>query len=178
VLSCIDSRVCSESIFDTGLGDVFSVRIAGAITSRKVLGSLEYSCIAAGAKLILVIGHTRCGAVTAAVNDLFSADSPADATGCRHLDPIVREIQQSFDPIDRREFENLPPSERASLIDDVARRNVAHVVETIRRQSDALDELAREGRIAILGAMYDVASGTIEFLPAPAREPVGAADLA
>ena len=98
VLSCIDSRTPAELIFDLGMGDIFSVRIAGNISSRKVLGSMEYGCAVAGAKLILVMGHTRCGAVTAAVNFASTEGSAAEATGCQHLDPIVHDIQQAIDP--------------------------------------------------------------------------------
>ena len=99
VLSCIDSRTPAELIFDLGVGDIFSVRIAGNVTSRKVLASVEYGCAVAGAKLILVMGHTRCGAVTAAVNLIGDVRTAAEATGCQHLDHIVNDIQQSTDPI-------------------------------------------------------------------------------
>ncbi|MDR3623047.1 MAG: bifunctional SulP family inorganic anion transporter/carbonic anhydrase [Paludisphaera borealis] len=178
VLSCIDSRAPAELIFDTGVGDIFSVRVAGNITSRKVLGSLEYACAAAGVKLILVMGHTRCGAVTAAVNLACSGESAATATGCQHLEPIISEIQQSVEPLDRLSLEQLPASERESFVDSVARRNVVRVVEAIRQQSETLDGLVREERIAIVGAVYDVVSGDIDFLPAATCEPVRVAEPA
>ncbi len=100
VLSCIDSRTPAELIFDLGLGDILSVRIAGNVISRKVLGSVEYGCVVAGAKLVLVMGHTRCGAVTAVINLIGQSRSPAEVTGCQHIGSVVREIQQSADPPD------------------------------------------------------------------------------
>ena len=164
VLSCIDSRTPAELIFDLGMGDIFSVRIAGNVASRKVLASAEYGCAVAGAKLILVMGHTRCGAVTAAVNLIGDVRTPAEATGCQHLDHIVNDIQQSTDPIACRGAKEVPAAEKQSFVDAVARRNVLRVVEQMRKQSQTLDGLVREGRIAIVGAMYDVVTGEIEFL--------------
>ena len=138
VLSCIDSRTPAELIFDLGVGDIFSVRIAGNVTSRKVLGSMEYGCAVAGAKLILVMGHTRCGAVTAAVDLICSTGTAAEATGCQHLDHIVHDIQQSTDPVTCRGVEQLPAAEKESFVDAVARRNVSRVVEQmLRAEPDA-----------------------------------------
>lgn len=164
VLHCIDSRTPAELIFDLGMGDIFSIRIAGNVTSRKVLASAEYGCAVAGAKLILVMGHTRCGAVTAAVNLLCSTRTAAEATGCQHLDHIIEDIQQSTDPVTCRNVEQLPAGEKQSFVDAVARRNVSRVVDRMRQQSQTLDNLVRERRIAIVGAMYDVVTGEIEFL--------------
>ncbi len=178
VLSCIDSRAPAELIFDLGVGDVFSVRVAGNVASRKILGSIEYACAVAGAKLILVMGHTRCGAVTAAVNLLGSAETVAQATGCQHLDHVVLDIQRSIDPVALSDFEQLAEAERERLVNDVARRNVARVVEALPQSSQTLDGLVRDGRIAIVGAMYDVVTGSIEFLADVPNEPVTARDLA
>jgi len=164
VLSCIDSRAPVELIFDLGVGDIFSVRIAGNVTSRKILGSAEYGCAVAGAKLILVMGHTRCGAVTAAVNLICSTRTAAETTGCQHLDYIVNDIQQSTDQASCRGIEARPADEKESLVNAVARRNVSQVVARMRRESRTLDGLVREQRIAIVGAMYDVVTGEIEFL--------------
>jgi carbonic anhydrase len=164
VLSCIDSRTPAELIFDLGLGDIFSIRIAGNVTSRKVLGSAEYGCAVAGAKLILVMGHTRCGAVTTAVNLICSTRTAAETTGCQHLDHIVNDLQLSTDPATCRAVEDRPATETESFLDAVARRNVSRVVERMREQSLTLDSLVRKGRIALVGAMYDVVTGEIEFL--------------
>ena len=167
VLSCIDSRTPTELIFDLGVGDVFSIRIAGNITSRKVLASAEYGCAVVGAKLILVMGHTRCGAVTAAVKLICGNLTAAEATGCHHLDHIVNDIQQATELDACRGAEQLPAAEKELFVDAVARRNVTRVVERMRTESPTLDGLVREGRIAIVGAMYDVATGEIEFLMEP-----------
>jgi carbonic anhydrase/SulP family sulfate permease len=177
VLSCIDSRTPAELIFDLGVGDIFSVRIAGNITSRKVLGSVEYGCAVAGAKLILVMGHTRCGAVSAAVNLIGSATPTAEATGCQHLESTIRDIQQSVDPLTSQGLEFLSDSEKESFVNDVSRRNVSRVVDSLLQQSQTLDGLVRDGRIAIVGAMYDVVTGDIEFLPAATRDHLRTPDL-
>ena len=172
ILSCIDSRTPAELVFDLGLGDIFSVRIAGNVTSRKVLASAEYGCAVAGAKLILVMGHTRCGAVTAAVNLICGARTAAEATGCQHLDHIVNDIQQATELGACRGAEQLPAAEKERFVDTVARRNVVRVVDRMRSESQTLDGLVREGRIVIVGAMYDVATGQIEFLTGPEPGPV------
>jgi carbonic anhydrase/SulP family sulfate permease len=163
-LSCIDSRTPVELIFDLGMGDIFSIRIAGNITSRKVLASAEYGCAVAGAKLMLVIGHTRCGAVSAAVKFVGSRLTAADATGCQHLDSIVNEIQQSADGAISQVASDPASAEGLAIVDVVARENVLRVVKEIREQSRTLDDLVRERRIGIVGAMYDVVTGDIEFL--------------
>lgn len=164
VLSCIDSRAPTELIFDLGLGDVFSIRIAGNVVSPKVLGSMEYGCAVAGAKLILVLGHTRCGAVTAAVNFATSPQSAAQATGCQHLDFVVRDIQQSIDHEYHLTAAKFSSQEHETYVDTVARRNVLLSIQSIVNQSSTLSELIREGRIAIVGGMYDISTGKIDFL--------------
>ncbi len=164
VLSCIDSRTPTELIFDLGLGDIFSIRIAGNVTSRKVLASAEYACNVAGAKLIMVMGHTRCGAVTAAVKLICEPHTAAEATGCQHLDHIVDDIQQSTDVATCRRAQQLPATEKQTFVDSVARRNVARVMNRIRNESRTLDGLVRKGQIVIVGVMYDVATGEIDFL--------------
>ena len=164
VLGCIDSRAPAELIFDLGLGDILSIRIAGNVTSQEVLASVEYGCAIAGAKLVLVMGHTRCGAVATAVNLIGSIRTAAETTGCQHLDHIVHEIQQSADPVTSRGVEERPKAEKESFVDAVARRNVLRVVKRMREQSRTLDDLVRERRIAIVGAMYDVGTGEIEFM--------------
>lgn len=164
VLSCIDSRTPTELIFDMGVGDIFSVRIAGNVTSRKVLGSIEYACAVSGAKLILVMGHTRCGAVTAAVDLISMGCSAAEATGCGHLDQVIQAIEPSIDRNGCANLEGLQKDEKEAFVNDAARRNVLRVVESLRQESRTLDQLVQNGRIAILGAMYDVASGDLELL--------------
>ena len=163
ILSCIDSRTPSELIFDLGLGDIFSIRIAGNITSQKVLGSMEYGCAVAGAKLIVVIGHTKCGAVTAAVDLAGSPMSAEQATGCQNLEPIIHDIQDAIDPPSHPRRENWSDSEKADYVNAVARRNVSRVVERISQHSYTIQNLITAGRVAVVGAMYDVGTGHIDF---------------
>lgn len=165
VLSCIDSRAPAELIFDLGLGDILSIRIAGNVISREVVGSMEYACAVARAKLILIMGHTRCGAVTAAIEMTCSPETVAQATGCQHLEPIVQVIQQSIDPLACQRLERLSASEKENFINAVARANVARVSEMLLGQSQMLDGLHQKGSVAIIGALYDIVTGEIEFLP-------------
>lgn len=176
VLSCIDSRTPAELVFDTGLGDIFSVRVAGNVLSPKVLGSMEYGTAVAGARLVVVMGHTRCGAVTAAV-DLVGTKSAAAATGCQHLDPILADIQRAVDRTECERAADLPKERKAAFVDDVARRNVLYVVRRIVSESDTMRRLVDEGRIAVVGVLYDVGTGKMDFMldeavgPATAEEP-------
>jgi carbonic anhydrase/SulP family sulfate permease len=169
VLSCIDSRTPTEIIFDLGVGDIFSVRIAGHVTRDKVLGSMEYACAVSGAKLALVMGHTRCGAVTSAVDLHFSHKSPKDVTGCDHLDVIIDEIQLSIPP-----NAHAPDKEhKQEFVNDIAARNVIRTVDYIRQNSDTLRCMEEEGKIAIVGSIYDIASGELKFVtPVPTKQPV------
>lgn len=164
ILSCIDSRTPSELVFDLGLGDIFSVRIAGNIIGRKVMGSLEYGCAVAGAKLILVMGHTSCGAVTAAVRHACRQDDSDIAATCEHLGYVADEITQSMTPAICREFIEGDENHRQATIDAVARNNVKRVVADLMNQSSTLRTLAQQGKISIVGGMYDVFSGRIEFI--------------
>lgn len=163
VLSCIDSRTPAELVFDLGLGDIFSVRIAGNIARDKVLGSMEYSCAVAGAKLILVMGHTSCGAVNAAVDLICSHKTAAEATGCVNLDSLITEIQQSVDMSTCKQPDQWLQGEKAAYANEVSRRNVLRTMRMIRERSSTLDGLVREGKIAIVGAMYDITTGKVSF---------------
>ncbi len=163
VLSCIDSRTPAELVFDLGLGDIFSIRIAGNVTSPKVLGSMEFGCAVAGARLILVMGHTRCGAVTAAVDLACSGANVAQATGCQHLLPIVQDIQQSLEETTCSRVKSSKPENKAAVVDAVARRNVEREIARILDESRTIRGLVESGRIAVTGAMYDVSTGAIEF---------------
>jgi len=165
ILSCIDSRAPVELVFDLGLGDIFTVRIAGNVARSKVIGSLEYACVVAGAKLILVMGHTSCGAVNAAVDLLHREGSIADATGCHNLDVLIDAIQESVEPAETASVLELDPERKRAFADQVARRNVANVIRHIRASSPSLDRMIQDGRIGIAGAMYDVGTGGMELLP-------------
>lgn len=163
VLSCIDSRTPAELVFDLGLGDIFSVRIAGNIARDKVLGSMEYSCAVAGAKLILVMGHTSCGAVNAAVDLICSHKTAAEATGCVNLDSLISEIQLSVDMKTCKQPDQWLQGEKSAYANEVSRRNVLRTMRMIRERSSTLDGLVREGKIAIVGAMYDISTGQVSF---------------
>ncbi len=163
ILSCIDSRTPSEIIFDLGLGDVFSVRVAGNVTSPKVLGSMEYGVAVAGAKLILVLGHTQCGAVNASVNFACTETSAMSVTGCEHLEPIVHEIQQAIPPESREKYLRSDEGQKSQFVNDIAVQNVRRSVHQILSQSAAIRRLVDSGQIRVIGGMYDVASGRIDF---------------
>lgn len=164
VLSCIDSRTPAELVFDLGLGDIFSIRVAGNVTSHKIIGSIEYGCAVAGAKLILVMGHTRCGAVNAAVQ--FTADEAdvSAATGCQHIEHIVGDIRQSIDSMSCRGFKTMTRQQQEEYVNNVARRNVLTSLRQILDQSRMIKKLVEEGKVALCGALYDVNSGEIEFI--------------
>lgn len=165
VLSCIDSRTPAELIFDLGLGDAFSVRIAGNIISRKVVGSMEYACAVAGAKLILVMGHTSCGAIRTAVDLASTQKTTTEATGfdSANLDHIINEIKNSIDSTMRNNLSHCTPLQKEIYSNEVAYRNVFRTIKLIRERSHILDKLVQEGKIAIIGAMYDISSGEVSF---------------
>ncbi|MEQ8835693.1 MAG: carbonic anhydrase, partial [Lacipirellulaceae bacterium] len=162
VLSCIDSRAPVELIFDAGLGDLFTVRVAGNVTSEKVLGSIEYGCAVAGARLILVMGHTRCGAVTAAVDTALAGQGVAPGD-CLHIDPIITEISEAIDRNAIRELGSKQGFEKQAYVNMVARENVHRVVDRVKAKSPAIAKMVETGQVAIVGALYDVVSGEMEF---------------
>jgi carbonic anhydrase/SulP family sulfate permease len=163
VLGCIDSRAPVEMVLDLGLGDIFSARIAGNIARDKVLGSMEYACAVAGAKLVLVMGHTSCGAVNAAVDLLSSNQKASEATGCVNLDTLITEIQLSIDPATLKAPDAWAPGEKAAYSNEVSRRNVLRTMKMIRERSSTLDKLVLEGKIAIIGGLYDISTGKVDF---------------
>jgi carbonic anhydrase/SulP family sulfate permease len=168
VLSCIDSRSPAEILFDMGLGDIFSVRVAGNVATDEVLGSMEFACAVAGAKLVVVLGHTRCGAVNAAVQAACHPEVPV-APECVHLAPIMESIGKSVDAGSCRLVADAAQeglqTRFQEVADEVAAKNVARVVAEIRRRSGVLDRLIREGRVGIVGMVYDVGSGTTRIVP-------------
>jgi len=164
VLGCIDSRAPVEHIFDLGLGEAFVARIAGNVARDKMIGSLEFACGVAGAKLLMVLGHTSCGAVKASVELKVAGKTAAEATGCDHLDELVGIIQDSIDPTKCKEFASWGDDKKKAFVDEVARKNVVNTMNYIREKSRILDRLVRENKIMIVGAVYDVSSGKVEFL--------------
>jgi MFS superfamily sulfate permease-like transporter len=162
VLSCIDSRAPVELLFDLGIGDVFSVRLAGNVASPKALGSLEFACKVAGAKLVLVMGHTRCGAVKATCDFVAKGLDPAEATGLSNLgaitDPIAEAVRMESQTKAGRTADN------EVFVDRVAELHVRNMIRWIQANSPTLSSMALNGEIAIVGAMYDVRSGRVAFL--------------
>ena len=164
VLSCIDSRSPVELIFDMGVGDAFVIRIAGNVAKEKVLGSMEFACAVAGARLVLVMGHTSCGAVKAAVELFETGTTASKATGCEHLDSLVNEIQKSILPGTKPHGDWVTKETKLIYVDDVAKRNVATTIGYIRSASRTLRELEAAGKIAIVGSMYDIKTGKVTYL--------------
>jgi carbonic anhydrase len=149
ILSCIDSRTSAELIFDQGLGDIFSTRVAGNVINEDVLGSMEYSCKVAGSKLVVVTGHSSCGAVTSA---------------CKHVElgnitALLKKIQPAIDIVTPMVDEITTPK----AVQMVADENVKHAITEIRAKSEILAQMEQEGEILIVGAMYNVESGKATF---------------
>ena len=152
ILSCIDSRTGAELIFDQGLGDIFSIRLAGNVVSEAVLGSLEFACKVAGSKLVVVLGHTKCGAIKGA----------CEGVEMGNLTTLLNMIQPSV------YLEEVAGGSRAScgpeFVDRVTRTHVRRSVETVVERSAVLRELIERGQVGLVGAVYDVETGAVEFL--------------
>lgn len=153
ILSCIDSRVASELIFDQGLGDIFSVRIAGNFVNKDILGSMEFACKIAGTKLLVVLGHTGCGAVKGA----------CDGAKLGHLTSMLANITPAVDAVIEPKDITLRNSSNLSFVDDVAVKNVQMTMDKILEQSEVLAEMSQKGEVIIVGAMYDVNTGEVTF---------------
>ncbi|OUC60411.1 sulfate permease [Acinetobacter seifertii] len=163
VLGCMDSRAPTEMIFDVGIGDLFSLRIAGNIAGQKVLGSLEFACQAKGSKVILVLGHTDCGAVTSACQLRLQEKQVSDVKEMPHiqyvLGPLMRSVESVYDIMQPREVNK-------AFINQVTAMNVHYNIQYIINNSTVLKDLLDRGEIAIIGAIYDVKTGHVEFLDA------------
>ncbi len=152
ILSCIDSRTSVELIFDQGLGDVFSTRIAGNIVNDDILGCMEFACKLAGSKLIVVLGHSHCGAIKGACSDVR----------LDHLTGLLEKIKPAVDSVRAREPAEIS-RDASTFVQKVAERNVQMVVDLIREQSPLLEAMTKKGEIGIVGAMYDIETGKVEF---------------
>lgn len=151
ILSCIDSRTSAELIFDQGLGDVFSIRIAGNILNEDILGSMEFACKIAGSKLIVVLGHTKCGAIEGACNNIALGNVTA------LLNKIKPAIALETETKVNRTGKNL------EFVQNVTKNNITLTVEKIRKESTILSEMESAGEIKIIGALYDLETGVVEF---------------
>ena len=154
ILSCIDSRTSAELIFDQGLGDVFSVRVAGNIVNEDILGSLEFACAVAGAKLVVVLGHSKCGAIQGA----------CDRVELGHLTGLLQKIRPAVEAVSGRCDQDLRTAANKGFVQAVARENVRLVVDRIPEQSGVLRDMKTKGSIDIVGAVHDIPSGKVEFL--------------
>ncbi|MDT0538540.1 MULTISPECIES: carbonic anhydrase family protein [Croceitalea] len=154
VLSCIDSRVSAELVFDQGVGDIFSARVAGNIVNEDILGSMEFACKLAGTKLIVVLGHTSCGAVKGACDDAKMGNL---TTLLHKIKPAVRAVNEPSDDTQRN-------SKNLDFVNAVANKNIHLTIEDIRSLSPVLKDMEDNGEISIVGAMYDIADGRVHFL--------------
>ena len=165
VLSCIDSRTPAEIIFDLGLGDIFSVRVAGNIVTPEVLGSIEFGCVAAGAKLVVVVGHNRCVAVQSAIDSVHGKQSP-DLRECEYVRPIVESLELVVHEKNRSSLQVLDEEGTKDVTDtdDVVRRNVQRSVREIMQKSTAIAALIESGQAGIVGMVYDVKTGVCHVM--------------
>ena len=153
ILSCIDSRTSAELIFDQGLGDIFSVRIAGNIINEDILGSMEFACKVAGSKIIVVLGHTKCGAVKGACDHIEMGN----------LTALLNKIRPAVDE------ETLTKENRNSnnsvFVENVSTLNVMRTVKSIMQRSPILKEMIESGQIGIVGGTHDISTGEVTFYP-------------
>ena len=157
VLSCIDSRTSAELVFDQGLGDIFSIRIAGNFANQDILGSMEFACNVAGSKLVVVLGHTKCGALKGGL------DAPQiEGLGMDNLNHLIYHFEPCIHEVIKE------GEERSSKNEDLLERlnvcNIKSTINDIRHQSSTLRNLEKEGKILIVGANYDVETGVLTWL--------------
>jgi len=151
VLSCIDSRQPIEIVLDQGIGDIFSARVAGNVLNDDVLGSMEFACKVSGAKLIAVIGHTNCGAIKGAIDDVQLGN----------LTGLLTKIKPAMDAVPA----DVEPrtSKNPEFVDEVAKENVLLVMQQIRERSPILREMIDKGQVGLVGGMYDLKTGEVHF---------------
>lgn len=150
ILSCIDSRTSAELIFDQGLGDIFSCRIAGNILNEDILGSMEFACKVAGAKLVMVLGHSECGAIKGACNNVKMGN----------LTGLLKKIQVVVKRVSKIGQVNTKSQDFVEL---VSKENVKNVLNNIPKKSKIIRDLVKDKKIIIVGAMYDISSGKVDF---------------
>lgn len=153
ILSCIDSRTSAELIFDQGLGDVFSVRIAGNIINEDILGSMEFGCKVAGSKILVVLGHTKCGAVKGACDHIEMGN----------LTALLTKIRPAVD--DEKTTTENRNSGNSEFVEKVATINVKRTVKSITERSPILKEMIEKGEIGIVGGTHDITTGLVTFYP-------------
>lgn len=151
VLSCVDSRVPTEDVFDLGIGDIFVARVAGNFVNEDILGSMEFACKVSGAKLVLVMGHEYCGAVKGAIDDV-------------QLGNITAMLSKIKPAVDAVEYDGERNSKNLAFVHEVSEQNVKNTIAQIRLNSPILKEMEEKGEIQIVGAMYDLDTGEVTFL--------------
>ena len=150
ILSCIDSRVPPEIIFDQGIGDFFSIRLAGNVVNEDVLASMEFACKITGAKLILVLGHSDCGAIKGAIDDA-------------KMDNLTALLDKIKPAVEKTKTDGERNSKNSDFVEDVSKQNVLDAMKMIREKSKVLDDMVKNGEIEIKGGMYDLETGKVEF---------------
>lgn len=153
VLSCIDSRTSAELIFDQGLGDIFSIRIAGNIVNTDIIGSMEFACGVAGSKLLVVLGHSRCGAIKGACDHVEMGNLTELLA---KLHPAVYQERSVTDPALRN-------SKNAAFVENIARINVRRSVLAVIERSYILERMIEEGKIGVVGGMHNLDTGVVDF---------------
>ena len=153
ILSCIDSRVSAELVFDQGVGDIFSIRIAGNFVNEDILGSMEFACKLAGTKVLVVLGHSSCGAIKGACDDAKLGN----------LTALISKIKPAVKAVTTPEEPHLRNSSNLDFVNSVAKKNISMTLDNIRNQSSVLRDMEVEGSIKIVGAMYDINTGLTTF---------------
>ena len=153
VLHCIDSRVSAEHVFDQGIGDLFSIRIAGNFVNEDILGSMEFACKLAGTKVLVVLGHTACGAVKGA----------CDHARMGNLTSLINKIEPAVDAVELPVDESMRNSSNIGFVNSVASKNVEMTLSNIRNKSEILNQMEASGDLIIIGGMYDIADGKVTF---------------
>lgn len=151
ILSCIDSRVSAELVFDQGVGDIFSIRIAGNFVNEDILGSMEFACKLAGSKLIVVLGHTSCGAIKGACDNAQLGNLTS------MLGKLMPAVESVKEPTENRNSQNV------EFVTNVTQANVDLTIQNIKNQSPVIKEMLDNGEIGIMGGMYDVKTGLVDF---------------
>ena len=151
VLHCIDSRVSAELLFDQGVGDIFSARVAGNFVNEDILGSMEFACKAAGSKLVVVLGHSKCGAVKGA----------CDGVELGNLTAMLSKLQPAVDKVSA--ISGKKDSSDSQFVADVSETNVHLTIENIKNDSPVLNEMLQNNEIDVVGGMYDVDTGKVKF---------------
>ena len=153
VLHCIDSRVSAELIFDQGIGDLFSIRIAGNFVNEDILGSMEFACKLAGTKVLVVLGHTACGAVKGA----------CDHARLGNLTALINKIEPAVEAVKEPKAESERTSKNINFVNEVAKKNVEMTLSDIRNKSLVLKEMEDNNELKIVGGMYDISTGAVNF---------------